>query len=100
MAPSRLLSLAPQRTMTTIAASGSSIVQTRVHHFDHEIGGRAYHIEVAQVGVHTWRAHVVTAYGGRTALMPFYDATPTDAADRLAEWLARAHENAAGNESR
>lgn len=86
--------------MTTIAASRSSIVHTPVHHFDHEIGGHAYHIEVAQVGVDTWRAQVVTPYGGRTALMPFYDVTPTDAADRLADWLARAHRNAAGNESR
>ncbi|MPY88448.1 MAG: hypothetical protein GEU99_11030 [Luteitalea sp.] len=78
---------------------GPHIVSTRVHHFDHDIGGRAYHIEVAQVGVNTWRAQVVTPYGGRSALMPFYDATPADAADRLAEWLARAHRHAASSES-
>lgn len=57
-----------------------------------EINGRSYHIEVVQVSSGIWRAQVVTAYGGRTALMPFYDDTPEKATHRLAAWLTRAHE--------
>ena len=60
-----------------------------------QINGRDYRIEVTQLGVHRWRAQVLNAYGGPTALMPFYDATPDEAVTRLSEWLSLAHRSAA-----
>ena len=64
---------------------------TTPHRFVQQINGRDYRIEVMQLAAHRWRAQVLNAYGGPTALMPFYDATPDEALQRLAEWLARAH---------
>ncbi|MFN8061246.1 MAG: hypothetical protein U0Q12_18950 [Vicinamibacterales bacterium] len=63
---------------------------TTVQHLATRINGRDYYIEVTNVDVRTWRAQVVTEYGGRTALMPFYGASAEDATERLAEWLRRA----------
>ena len=37
----------------------------------------------------------VNAYGGTTALMPFYGATAEDAALALTKWLSRIHKHAA-----
>ena len=62
-----------------------------VQRFDRDINGRIYHIEVAQVQRERWRAHVLNAHGGPTALMPFYDVTADSAANRLSEWLGRLH---------
>ena len=56
---------------------------------EQHINGRLYHIELSQVQRDRWRAHVVTAQGAPTALMPFYDATADAAAQRLADWLGR-----------
>jgi hypothetical protein len=64
---------------------------TTAHRFVQQINGRDYRIEVIQLAAHRWRAQVLNAYGGPTALMPFYDATPDEALQRLADWLARAH---------
>ena len=50
--------------MTTIAQRS---VQ-RIH-------GRDYRVEVTQVAFERWRAHVINAHGGPTALMPFYAIT-------------------------
>lgn len=61
----------------------------RVRRIEQHINGRLYHIELSQVQRDRWRAHVVTAQGAPTALMPFYDATADAAAQRLADWLAR-----------
>jgi hypothetical protein len=58
------------------------------------INGRDYRIEVTQLAAHRWRAQVLNAYGGPTALMPFYDDTPDEAVTRLSEWLSRAHRSA------
>ncbi|MCC7418182.1 MAG: hypothetical protein IT176_13670 [Acidobacteria bacterium] len=66
-----------------------------VHRFEQSIGGRAYLIEVAHVSNDRWRAHIVRIPGVPTALMPFYGATPAEAAGHLSAWLARAHERAA-----
>jgi hypothetical protein len=60
-----------------------------------QIHGRDYRIEITQLGAGRWRAQVLNAYGGPTALMPFYDATPDEAVSRLTEWLSRAHRCAA-----
>jgi hypothetical protein len=66
-----------------------------VHRFDELIAGHAYQIEVAPVAQDRWRAYIVRRPGVTTALMPFYGTTPTDAADQLCKWLARAHAAAA-----
>jgi hypothetical protein len=58
--------------------------------FNETINGRPYLIEVLSVGRDRWRAQIVGAPGGRTALMPFYGATPDAAAHQLASWLTRA----------
>jgi hypothetical protein len=61
-----------------------------VHHFDRDIGGRAYRIEVTPVG-NRWRAQLRRMAGMPTALMPFYGSTPEEAAGQLTRWLNLAH---------
>ena len=61
-----------------------------VHRFQHDIGGRLYQIEVTPVGI-KWRAQLQRLAGMPTALMPFYGATPEEAADLLTRWLVLAH---------
>ena len=52
-----------------------------VHRFEESIGGRPYLIEVAPVSDDRWRAYIVRLPGVPTALMPFYGATPVEAAE-------------------
>jgi hypothetical protein len=66
-----------------------------VHRFEESIAGRPYLIEVAAVAKDRWRAYIVRLPGVPTALMPFYGATPDEAARQLCQWLTRAHERAA-----
>ena len=66
-----------------------------MHRFEQSIAGRPYLIEVVNVSKDRWRAYIVRLPGVPTALMPFYGATPLDAADQLFEWLTRAHARAA-----
>jgi hypothetical protein len=66
-----------------------------VHRFAESIAGRDYLIEVKAVAVDRWRAGIVRRPGMPTALMPFYGATPAEAARLLSEWLTRAHQRAA-----
>jgi hypothetical protein len=61
-----------------------------VHRFEHVIAGRPYQIEVMLVG-NRWRAHLRRLAGMSTSLMPFYGATPEEAADLLTRWLVLAH---------
>ncbi len=61
-----------------------------VHQFEHTIGGRAYQIEVTHVN-DRWRAQIRRLPGMPTALMPFYGATPDEAAQLLSQWLTLAH---------
>jgi len=61
-----------------------------VHRFEETIGGRAYEIEVTPVS-NQWRAQLRRTAGVPTAMMPFYGATPEDAARHLTNWLALAH---------
>jgi hypothetical protein len=63
--------------------------------FVQHVDGRDYRIELTELGAGRWRAQVLNAYGGPTALMPFYDETPDLAVSRLTEWLSRAHRSAA-----
>ena len=62
-----------------------------VHHFEESIAGRDYLIEVSAVSKDRWRACIVRVPGVPTALMPFYGATPDEAAKQLSGWLLRAH---------
>ncbi len=58
--------------------------------FDETIDGRAYRIEVMPVS-NRWRAQLCRTPGLPTAMMPFYGATPDEAARLLAKWLTLAH---------
>jgi len=58
--------------------------------FNETINGRSVVIEVLPVGRDRWRAQIVRAPGGTTALMPFYGTTPDAAAQGLTLWLSRA----------
>lgn len=60
------------------------------HRFDETINGRAYRIEVSNVG-NKWRAQIARVPGGSTATMPFYGSTPVEAAVQLSRWLALAN---------
>lgn len=62
------------------------------HRFEELIAGRRYLIEVAPIAKDRWRACIVKMPGVPTALMPFYGATPDEAAHELSAWLTRAHE--------
>ena len=53
-----------------------------VHRFKHTIGNRAYQIEVTPVNKR-WRAQIRRMPGMPTAVMPFYGATPDEAAHQL-----------------
>ena len=61
-----------------------------IHRFHESIGGRPYDIEVTPVS-NRWRAQLSRTPGLPTAMMPFYGATPDEAARLLAKWLTLAH---------
>jgi hypothetical protein len=65
-----------------------------VHHFEENIGGRPYQIEVMPVS-NRWRAQLRRTPGGPTAMMPFYGQTPEEAVQQLAAWLSLAHRRTA-----
>jgi hypothetical protein len=73
----------------------STPVTSSVHRFEESIAGRPYLIEVVAVSEDRWRAYIVRIPGVPTALMPFYGATPSDAAHQLCDWLTRAYARAA-----
>ena len=88
---SYLASLAPsphhphnRRPAVTPVNTSPSLVR-----FEDTINGRQVIIEVSAVGRDRWRAQIARAPGGRTALMPFYGATPDLAAAGLSGWLNR-----------
>ena len=59
-----------------------------VHRYEELIAGRTYQIEVLLVAQSRWRAQIARRPGMPTALMPFYGATPEQAAQELRRWLA------------
>lgn len=61
-----------------------------VHRFEETICGRVYHIEVTAVS-NRWRAQLHRTAGMPTAMMPFYGASPSEAASQLTQWLTLAH---------
>jgi hypothetical protein len=62
-----------------------------VYRFEESINGRDYRIEVSAVSAGQWRVELARVPGGSCALMPFYGATPQEAAKLLADWLCRQH---------
>ncbi|MBI2832948.1 MAG: hypothetical protein HYX76_00805 [Acidobacteria bacterium] len=62
-----------------------------IQRFEENINGKPYLIEVLPVASDKWRAQIVRACGGPTALMPFYGNTPDEAARQLSRWLSLAH---------
>jgi hypothetical protein len=58
--------------------------------FQQIINGRSYVIDVLPVGRDRWRAQIARIPGATTALMPFYGATPDEAAESLSCWLTQA----------
>jgi hypothetical protein len=58
--------------------------------FKETINGKSYVIEALPVGHDRWRAQIARSPGRTTALMPFYGATPDEAAKNLSGWLTRA----------
>jgi len=66
-------------------------VTVKAQRLKETINGREYLIEVSNVGSNKWRAQIVRVPGGSAALMPFYGATPGEAAGQLSHWLALAH---------
>jgi hypothetical protein len=61
------------------------------HRYEETINGRAYRIEVSNVGRDKWRAQITRTPGSQGAMMPFYGATPDEAAEHLSRWLAIIH---------
>jgi hypothetical protein len=59
-----------------------------VHCYEQHIAGRTYLIEVQAVTDRRWRAQLARLPGMPTALMPFYGATPEEAARELSRWLS------------
>ena len=59
--------------------------------FECAIDDRRFVIETTLVDRDRWRAYLVGAHGGSTALMPFYGETAEQAVQRLADWLALAY---------
>jgi hypothetical protein len=88
-------SLAPTPAVTRIddapapeRVARGTVQSVRIHETIH---GRPYVIEVVSVSQNRWRAQIARR-GATTALMPFYGATPAEAAQQLASWLTRAGE--------
>jgi hypothetical protein len=92
-APSRLLSLDLPLCAARIARPSywRCVPVVTTYRFEETINGREYRIEVLAVSSGQWRAQLVRVPGGSCALMPFYGATPEEAARQLSEWLGRAH---------
>lgn len=59
-----------------------------VHHYEEEIAGRTFHIEVHAIAREQWRAKLARRPGMPTAVMPFYGKTPELAARELTKWLS------------
>lgn len=58
-----------------------------IHHYEEQIAGRTYKIEVSPVAASRWRAQIARLPGMPTSLMPFYGTTPEEAAQELSKWL-------------
>jgi len=59
-----------------------------IHHYEEQIAGRTYLIEVSPISASRWRAQIARRPGMPTSLMPFYGQTPDEAAGELSKWLS------------
>jgi hypothetical protein len=84
-------------TLSTVSTLLAETVAADVHRYQESIAGHPYLIEVTPVSRDRWRAYIVRIPGVPTALMPFYGATPAEAARQLCDWLTRAHRQAASS---
>jgi hypothetical protein len=57
------------------------------HRYEEHIAGHTYLIEVLPVSDSRWRAQIVRLPGMPASMMPFYGATPEQAAQELGRWL-------------
>jgi hypothetical protein len=68
-----------------------------IHHYEEQIAGRTYQIEVSPVSSSRWRAQIARRPGMPTSLMPFYGQTPDEAARELSKWLSLVTTPTTGN---
>lgn len=66
----------------------SSLLTVTIHHYEEQIAGRTYQIEVSPVAASRWRAQIARLPGMPTSMMPFYGTTPEEAAHELSKWLS------------
>jgi len=62
-------------------------LEENIHHYEEQIAGRTYQIEVSPVSASRWRAQIARLPGMPTSMMPFYGTTPEEAARELSKWL-------------
>lgn len=66
----------------------SSLLTVAIHHYEEQIAGRTYQIEVSPISASRWRAQIARLPGMPTSMMPFYGTTPEEAAHELSKWLS------------
>jgi hypothetical protein len=88
---------APLRLFPRRVSLESSLPTVTVHHYEKEIAGRTYLIEVSPVTASRWRAQIARRPGMPTSMMPFYGQTPDEAARELSKWLSLVSGPVAGN---
>src|SRR6187402_2003460 len=79
---------APLRLIESHEAIQSNLRTVTIHHYEEQIAGRTYQIEVSPVSASRWRAQIARRPGMPTSLMPFYGQTPDEAARELSKWLS------------
>jgi hypothetical protein len=84
------LTVGDARVESALRIRITTLTHVNVHHFEQDIAGRLYQVEVTSVG-DRWRAQLRRAAGMPTAMMPFYGATPEEAARQLTQWITLAH---------
>ena len=76
------------RLIRSLHVIQSSLLTVTVHHYEEQIAGRTYQIEVSPVSPSRWRAQIARLPGMPTSMMPFYGTTPEAAALELSKWLS------------
>jgi hypothetical protein len=82
--------------VSLLAACESASPFTVTHRYEEHIAGRTYQIEVLPVSDARWRAQIVRLPGMPASMMPFYGATPEQAAQELGRWLALVYNGSGG----
>ena len=78
----------PCESLSSFAACSTRHAHLTVtHRYEQHIAGRTYQIEVRPVAHARWRAQIARLPGMPTSMMPFYGATPDEAAQELSRWL-------------